>query len=110
MGAEAWALIGTLVVSAATLGAAWLTMRGGRKAMDAEADTSVVTAALAIVNERNDELDGLKADHVAVREELEDVRQELRAFEMWAKALVAQVVELGGVPVPFESYQKSRAS
>ena len=66
-----------------------------RRMRVAEAEHTVVDTALTIVEERNNEV-------AILRERLTQHERRLTALELWAKALAAQVIELGGVPVPFD--------
>ncbi len=58
-------------------------------------DSVLVDTAMKIVDERNQE-------NAALRLRVTDLELRVDALESWARQLAVQVIELGGVPAPFE--------
>lgn len=72
-----------------------------RKLRDAQADTEIVGQMKMIVDERNAEVQRLKAVLHQYEARQRDHERRLAALERWASALVQQILEIGEDPVPF---------
>jgi TPP-dependent trihydroxycyclohexane-1,2-dione (THcHDO) dehydratase len=66
-----------------------------RRKIKAEATQIITDAANGVIKSLQEEVDRLKA-------EIRDLRRTERNLKRWAAHLVAQVKELGGVPIEYE--------
>lgn len=86
--------------------ASYLAARITRPKIEAEAKEILGKAYKGLIGELREEI---QANHDAIaslRRELEAERRHNRQLEAWAKALVAQINELGHDPIPYETFRR----
>jgi hypothetical protein len=89
----------TLLIGAATVAGAYLAARLQRPKIQAETADLVGDTYRKLI-------DQLRVDIDTIRIELDYERKRNYQLEAWSKALAAQVIELGGVPVLYSDYRR----
>ena len=85
----------TVIAAVIASGATWATVRASNRKTEAEEAEILSRAALSLVEPMQKKIHELEC-------EVRDLRKEIEEVYVWAKALSAQIVEMGGNPLPFE--------
>lgn len=96
-----WTSIGSFVAAATAAFAALYTLKANRKKLEAEATKVLTEAATELVDDMRSEIAALRKRVDKMRHDLDYERRRNYALEAWAKALVAQVSEMGHNPTPY---------
>lgn len=103
MSTELIVLLGGIV----TVTGSYFVARLQRPKIKAEAQTFIGDAYKGLIEELRHEVADVREGQAAVKTELAYERKRNYALEQWSKALTAQVIELGGVPVLYSNYKGS---
>jgi len=91
----------TAAIGAATVAGAYLAARLQRPKIEAEAQAIIGDTYKGLI-------DNLRREVDAIRVDLDYERKRNYQLEAWSKALTAQVVELGSVPVLYSDFKGIR--
>lgn len=95
-----------IVVVVALIGGplvAYLTSRASRPKVQAEAAKTYTDISLSLVEPQKRRIADLESKMSGCELRIKQLEDENNALHTWAQHLVAQVVEHGGAPVPFDS-------
>ena len=105
----------SVVVALLAAGGTYATLRVNRPKIQAEAAAALTDTAmklLAALQEKVDDMEDLVGKQatkvVTLEEHIDKLETELNDIRLWAQMLWAQVVELGGQPIPFERRRGAR--
>jgi dynactin complex subunit len=95
----------TAAIGVATVAGAYLTSRLNRPRIEAEAKQIMGTAYTDLIGNLRDEVEQHRDQLAQLRKDLDYERKRNYQLEAWSKALTAQVIELGGVPVLYSDFK-----
>jgi hypothetical protein len=96
----------TAAVGVVAAVASYFAARLSRPKIEAEARHIIGDTYKGLINELRTEIDANTAKIASLEAQLDWERKRNYALEAWAKALAAQVIELGDSPEEYETYRR----
>jgi hypothetical protein len=96
----------SIVTALATVGAAWLTVRAGKKKTETEATQTLTQIALSLVEPLKAEMEELRIEMVVLETEIDALKKENLLLHRWAQLLFTQVSDLGQDPIRFDEVRQ----